>query len=69
MVAVVTATIVVYGRRAQPVPHSARVAARVTTLGYAVPGTVVAVAVYVPLAWLDRRLADSADAVLGSTSA
>jgi iron(III) transport system permease protein len=32
------------------------VAARLSALGYAVPGTVVAVAVYVPLAWLDRQL-------------
>jgi iron(III) transport system permease protein len=31
-------------------------AGRASALGYAVPGTVVAVAVYVPLAWVDRRL-------------
>jgi iron(III) transport system permease protein len=28
----------------------------VSAVGYAVPGTVVAVCVYVPLAWLDRRI-------------
>ena len=33
--------------------------------GYAVPGTVVAVAVYVPLVWFDRRLVDVAEDVLG----
>jgi iron(III) transport system permease protein len=31
-------------------------AARLATVGYAVPGTVVAVAVYVPLSWLERRI-------------
>jgi iron(III) transport system permease protein len=35
----------------------------VTTLGYAVPGTVVAVAVYNPFAWLERRLSDLAGTV------
>ena len=43
-------------RRARPTrcpPLSPRAHA---SLGYAVPGTVVAVAVYVPLAWVDRRL-------------
>ena len=33
-------------------------ASRLGALGYAVPGTVVAVAVYTPLAWIDRRLAE-----------
>ena len=60
--AVVIATILVYGRRARP-SRTGALAARVTTLGYAVPGTVVAVAVYSPFAWIDRRLSDLADAV------
>jgi iron(III) transport system permease protein len=54
-VAVVAATVVAYGVRAQP-SRSTRAAARVSALGYAIPGTVAAVAVYVPLAWVDRRL-------------
>ena len=33
-----------------------------SALGYAVPGTVVAVAVYVPLSWIDRRLGDATGA-------
>jgi iron(III) transport system permease protein len=61
-VAVVVATVVVYGRRAHPSRHGA-VAARISTLGYAVPGTVVAVAVYTPLAWIDRRLDGAGDAL------
>jgi iron(III) transport system permease protein len=62
-VAVLAATVVVYGRRSRPSRYGA-VAARVSTLGYAVPGTVVAVAVYTPLAWIDRRL-DGAAGALG----
>ena len=35
-------------------------------MGYSVPGTVVAVAVYVPLVWADRRIVDLADSWFGS---
>jgi len=59
LVAVVTSTVVVYGQRSTPSRLGAG-AARLATLGYAVPGTVVAVAVYVPLVWFDRRVADVA---------
>lgn len=55
VVAVITATVVAYGQRSRPTPLG-RVASRMATVGYAVPGTVVAVAVYVPLVWFDRRL-------------
>ncbi len=55
LLAVAAATTVVYGRRTQP-SRIGGATARLQTLGYAVPGTVVAVAVYIPLAWLDRRL-------------
>ena len=58
VVAVVAATVVAYGPRAQPSRLGAG-AARVSALGYAVPGSVVAVAVYVPLAWVDRRIDDA----------
>ena len=60
--AVVVATILVYGRRRRPSRLGA-LSSRVTTLGYAVPGTVVAVAVYSPFAWLDRRISDVAEAL------
>jgi iron(III) transport system permease protein len=56
-VAVAAATVVVYGRRTQP-SRLGDATARLQTLGYAVPGTVVAVAVYIPLAWIDRQLGD-----------
>jgi iron(III) transport system permease protein len=55
VVAVVAATVVAYGSRARPT-RTVRTAARLSGLGYAIPGTVAAVAVYVPLAWVDRRL-------------
>lgn len=64
LVAVMTATVVAYGQRVRPTPLG-RFAARLATIGYAVPGTVVAVAVFVPLVWVDRRLVDLADSTLG----
>ena len=64
LLAVVIATVVAYGQRAHP-SLVGRGASRVATLGYAVPGTAVAVAVYVPLASLDSRLIDLGDGVLG----
>ena len=59
IVTAVAATVIVYGRRAHPSRLGA-VAARLASLGYAVPGTVIAVAIYAPLAWMDRRLDDLA---------
>jgi iron(III) transport system permease protein len=64
LVTVGGATLVVYARRRNPSPAT-RLSARLGLMGYAVPGTVVAVAVFVPLAWMDHRLNDAADAVLG----
>ncbi len=64
LIAVLTSTVVAYGQRAQP-SRLGRVAARLAAVGYAVPGTVIAVAVYVPLVWLDRRLGDAAGGLLG----
>jgi iron(III) transport system permease protein len=48
-----------YGRRASSSRTSAG-AVRVATIGYGLPGSVVAVAVIVPLGWLDHRLDDVA---------
>ncbi len=41
-------------------------AVRVATIGYGVPGSVVAVAVIVPLAWLDHRLDDASNTLFGA---
>lgn len=54
-VAICTATLVAYGQRVAP-SRVGNAAARLATVGYAVPGAVIAVAIYVPLVWLDRRL-------------
>jgi iron(III) transport system permease protein len=43
----------------------AGVSARVATIGYGLPGSVVAVAVIVPLAWVDHRLGDAAGSLFG----
>jgi iron(III) transport system permease protein len=64
VIAVAAATLVAYGQRAAP-SRTGRVTARLASLGYALPGTVIAVAVYVPLAWVDRRLGGLADSLLG----
>jgi iron(III) transport system permease protein len=64
IVAVTTATVITYGRRTHP-SRFGTVAAALATVGYAVPGSVVAVAIYLPLAWLDRRLGDAAGSLLG----
>jgi iron(III) transport system permease protein len=63
VVAVVAATVVAYGPRARP-SRAGVWAGRASAIGYAVPGTVVAVAVYVPLAWLDHRIDDATGAGL-----
>ena len=64
LVTVSAATLIAYGRRSHP-SRLASVSASLSSLGYAVPGTVVAVAVYTPLAWIDRRLAGGAESALG----
>jgi iron(III) transport system permease protein len=64
LVAVTVATVIAYGQRAH---RSAlgRVASRLSTIGYAVPGTVVAVAVFVPLVRVDRQVARWAEDLFG----
>jgi iron(III) transport system permease protein len=64
LIAAATALVIVYGRRTRP-SRGGAVAARLGTLGYAVPGTVVAVAVYTPLAWVDRRIVDALGGEVG----
>ena len=64
LIAIITSTIVAYGQRVQP-SRGGKAISRLATVGYAVPGTVVAVAVYTPLIWIDRRLIDAGDSFLG----
>ncbi|MFV0278304.1 MAG: ABC transporter permease [Parahaliea sp.] len=44
-----------YGKRLYPLWPEQQ-AARIATMGYAVPGTVIAVGVLIPFAWLDNRV-------------
>jgi iron(III) transport system permease protein len=57
----VVALLLAYGARASR-SKAATAAARTATIGYGLPGSVVAVAVIVPLGWLERRI----DGVLGT---
>jgi len=61
VVAAAAATVIAYGHRARAGSRAGSdrigaAAARSATLGYAIPGTVVAVAVYGPLSWVERQL-------------
>lgn len=55
VLALLLALFIAYGRRLSPSLASS-LAARVLGLGYALPGTVVAIGVLVPFAWVDNRL-------------
>jgi iron(III) transport system permease protein len=57
----VVALLLAYGARASR-SKTAAAAARTATIGYGLPGSVVAVAVIVPLGWLERRI----DGVFGT---
>ena len=57
LVAVTLAVVLAYARRLRPTVPT-RLGVRIAGLGYAVPGTVVAVGLLAPLAWLDHRLND-----------
>jgi len=54
-IAVVVAVVVSYGKRLHGTPV-VKLAARVAGMGYAVPGTVIAVGVMIPFAWFDRTV-------------
>ncbi|HSH42233.1 MAG TPA: iron ABC transporter permease [Arenicellales bacterium] len=55
VIALVVAVVVSYGKRLHGTPL-VHLSARVAGMGYAVPGTVIAVGVMIPFAWLDRSL-------------
>lgn len=55
-VAVMTALLLTYAQRLHPTPM-VKGAVRLAALGYAIPGSVIAVGIMVPLAALDRHLA------------
>ena len=55
LLALALALLLGYGRRLQP-SRPVRAAVRVAGLGYAVPGTVIAVGVMIPFAWVDNSI-------------
>ena len=55
LLALLLALLLGYGRRLFPSP-AVRLAVRTAGLGYAVPGTVIAVGVMIPFAWIDNGL-------------
>jgi len=55
LLALLLALLLGYGRRLHP-SLSVRAAVRTAGMGYAVPGTVIAIGVLIPFAWLDRGI-------------
>jgi iron(III) transport system permease protein len=55
LLALLLALVLGYGRRLYP-SRTVRASVRVAGMGYAVPGTVIAIGVLIPFAWLDRSL-------------
>jgi len=55
LLALVIALLLNYGRRLQPT-RSLRFAVRAASMGYAIPGTVIAVGVVIPFGWFDNTL-------------
>ncbi len=54
-VAVVTGLLIVYSVRLSPTV-TLRLAARASSLGYSIPGAVIAVGILIPFIWVDRQL-------------
>lgn len=55
LLAVSLAAFLAYGRRSRPTP-AVTAAVRVAGMGYAVPGTVIAIGVVIPFSWFDNTL-------------
>ena len=66
LLAILFSLIMIYGRRLAPTPI-VRAAVRVTSLGYAMPGTVIAVGVVIPMGWLDNAINDWLEQTFGIT--
>lgn len=64
LLALVLALVLAYGKRLRP-SLGKETAVRVAGMGYAVPGTVIAIGVVLPFAWLDHRVDAGMQAVFG----
>lgn len=67
VLSVLLALFLAYGRRMLRGKTTA-VATRVASIGYAIPGTVIAIGVIIPFAWLDNRIDDLLQSTLGISS-
>ena len=65
LLAVTAALVIVYSVRLAPTAVL-RLAARASSLGYSIPGAVIAVGILIPFVWLDRRLAPVLSQLAGS---
>lgn len=64
LIALLLALFITYGRRL--FPHFLSTASfRILSLGYALPGTVIAIGVLVPFSWLDNRISIAMEALTG----
>ena len=66
VLAVALSLVLAYGRRLAPT-RLVRAAIRITSLGYAIPGTVIAIGVVVPMGWLDNTINNWVERSFGST--
>ena len=64
LLALLVALVLAYGKRVRPNALT-RASSRVASLGYAVPGSVIAVGVLMHLGWLDNRIDEGARALFG----
>jgi iron(III) transport system permease protein len=64
LAAAILALVLAYATRLHP-SAPVRASARAASMGYALPGAVIAVGVLIPLAWLDRALGEATQWTLG----
>ncbi|MBT3792939.1 MAG: iron ABC transporter permease [Rhodospirillales bacterium] len=63
VLAAAIATVMAYGLRLRPTPLT-KAAARLASMGYAIPGAVIAVGILIPFSWLDGTINDWSRATL-----
>lgn len=65
MIAVFLALLLAYAYRFNPTSYLVKTSVSVSGLGYALPGTIIAIGIIVPFAWLDHRLIDWLSVLIG----
>src|SRR5690606_18185031 len=64
LITCLVAAMLAYAARLHPDGYT-RSAIRLSTVGYALPGAVLAVGIFIPMAWLDNLLSDWIEAISG----